>query len=186
MAGSHYSAVEARQKIKALLPHEWHKVVVYSRFLITRSRTPRDPTELQDEAVLRTIDGRRRWKIGMDGPSHLFGVMKSILHSWNKADVHAETAISKITSMEEHVRDVEIGDSDAHLAAELRQGLERLQNDKKLNSDERAVVTALLKQESHEGIISLLSNDTSRYKRILRSLAAYLTMDGGEQEVTKL
>jgi DNA-directed RNA polymerase specialized sigma24 family protein len=85
MAATHLTTQEATKHLAALTDDEWRRVYIFAKFLLKHSREDYRYQELVDEAVARTLAGRRRWKIGMNGPAHLFGAMKSILSSWNKS-----------------------------------------------------------------------------------------------------
>jgi len=74
--------------VQALSPAELRKLESYARWRmksVGRKAFGRNAKDLLEEATIATVEGRRRWKEGVDFFQHLIGAMRSISSSWRAA-----------------------------------------------------------------------------------------------------
>lgn len=110
--------------IRSLSKADLNRLSVYARWLIAHSFTSsrrefQAPDELINEAVLRTLLGKRKWVTTQPLTEHLMGVMKScVFHAANSARARTELLNKKDTAEEGTQEYLSEGPEDAVLAAE--------------------------------------------------------------------
>lgn len=176
MTATHYSREEAVRRVAALTQDEWRKTFIYAQFLLKRSKEKLAFEELVDEAVARTLEGRRQWKIGMDGPSHFFGAMKSILNSWNRSAAFRQSVIINISAMIPET-DYSFGDGHDELVERISEAAEGLITDGNLNEHEEQVLSALLSGEPTDSILHELGLGVDEYKHTVAVLVGKIGDD---------
>lgn len=89
----YYDVDDVEKAIQALSKAEHVRLrhISLNRAQVLDSYPDQIAPELLAEAVLRTLDGRRRWRKGVDFLYHLDQAMRSIANSWCKS--HTETSL---------------------------------------------------------------------------------------------
>lgn len=179
MSETHYTKGQATDKLANLTADEWTKAFIYAKFILKHSREPMSYEDLVDEAVARTLEGRRKWKIGMDGPSHLFGAMKSILSSWNKTARLKQRVFVNVTALVSET-DYDLGMSHSDLVSRLSTAAEALLSDGNLSETEDHVLSGLLAGDDPESILQGTGLGADEYHQAVLSLVG--KMGSGDQD----
>lgn len=157
------------------------KAFIYAKFILKRSRERMDYEELIDEAVARTLDGRRKWKKGLDGPSHLFGAMKSILNSWNKTALLKQSIFVNVAPIIPD-SDYDFGVSHSDLVNRLSAAGDELLGGGSLTEVEDQVLSGLLAGRDAESILQGIGLGMDEYHQTVLSLVGKMgsedTADG--------
>lgn len=169
MSETHFNTEQAAEKLARLNADEWAKAFIYAKFILRRSREQVTFEELVDEAVARTLEGRRKWKIGLDGPTHLFGAMKSILNSWNKTALLKQSVFVNVASLVPET-DYDLGMSHSDLVSRMSSVAEELLADGNLSEVEDQVLSGLLSGEDMESILQGVGLGIDEYRRVILSL----------------
>ena len=73
-----FSVLEFRKALATMSDADFGRLEKIARIYAAKTRGRMSPTDLLNEAVLRTLDGRRNWKRTVALHTHLEGAMKSI------------------------------------------------------------------------------------------------------------
>ncbi|MEX0899426.1 MAG: hypothetical protein WD081_01905 [Gammaproteobacteria bacterium] len=166
MSDSHYDVSEAAEKIRSMSKDDWNKVASYAFTLATRMNGC-EFGDLMNEAVLRTIEGTRSWKRGMEPSAHFFGVMKSILYSYRKAAQFEATSLQQLSAeFDDEAHDITPTSNEAS----LHDLVVEIKHRANLNDIEIAVLDALAAGDDIPSLLKSLSISKAQYQQILSSL----------------
>lgn len=169
MAATHFSKEEATQKLAELTRDDWLKSHIFAKFILKHSKADLRFEELVDEAVARTLEGRRRWKIGLDGPTHLFGAMKSILSSWNKSEGKRRKVLVNISSVMPE-GDFGLGEADEEMIEILSSAAEHLIANGNLSDVEAELLSGLMAGEDAFTVTQRVGMAAEEYRQMILSL----------------
>ena len=84
-AVTHHDKAEVLAAFRALSETDMGRLMGYARSRMVPVRGRLNDADAQDlfhEALVKTLDGTRRWRRGISFTQHLVGCMKSIAHNW--------------------------------------------------------------------------------------------------------
>lgn len=73
-----FSVLDFKRALEAVSDADLARLEKIARILAAKTKGAMTPTDLLNEAVLRTLDGKRTWKRSVSLVKHLAGTMKSI------------------------------------------------------------------------------------------------------------
>jgi hypothetical protein len=171
---THYTRDEAEQRLRALTNDEIDRATLYSEQISGYAKGAYDPRELLDDAYVRTLDGTRQWKVGMQGPEHLYGVMHSVQSSWLKRDKRAKKGTKALkTSLKVEEQEL-AGEWPVEQLVDLQQSAQDVLKSGKLTQLEADVLKGFVAGLEPKVIMSSCGIDSKRYVEILLSLSARL------------
>ena len=171
---THYTRDQAEQLLRAFTDDEIDRATLYSEQISGHAKGAYDPQDLLQEAYVRTLDGSRRWKVGMTGPEHLFGVMRSVQSSWLKRDKRAKKGQKALMTSLEMEDEELVTEWPVEQLVEVQQHAQQVLKSGKLTKLEQDVLAGFVAGLEPKAIMSKCGIDSKRYVEILLSLSARL------------
>lgn len=178
---THYTRAEAEQKLRELSSDEIDKATLYSEQVAALARGTYDPRDLLNDACVRTLDGSRRWKRSLQGPEHLFGVMRSTQNNWLKRDKRANVGHKRLVKFAESDEEALVAEWPVEQLVELHERAESLLASRKLDLVERCVLSGFVEGLDPKAILESCRITDDRYIDTLLSLSIKLSDDTGDK-----